>query len=147
MRLRLIVVAAALLGVLGSASTGSTLLVDDDTDGCQAFMPYSWTELAPGGSWTAVVDLRECASADIGWFRYYGFISGNKHFDGLRVGDGIVLSAEDMSTRAVYTFSATAPKTQIMIMVPASQPTQFRLTAVNTSKKTKNVRMTWRAVN
>ena len=142
MKFRLLMAAVVLVGMVGSAGA-EEMLIAPDTDGCQLYAPYVWVTIPGGDKWTVTVDLSRCPIGDLGWFRFYGHITQGHKFDALRVGDRIVLEAKVRSSNAVYTFNPTARRTQIMIQMPVDEQTFVELTATNTSKKAKKVRITW----
>jgi len=143
MKFRLFVVAVALVAAVASANAAETLLTNPTDDGCELYMPYVWIDLAPGQTWSVDVNLSQCSTLDLGWFRYYGHDATNRQFDTLRVRDGIVLKTQDMTTKESCTPTATQGKEEVYCMVEVDQPTRIHLTATNTSNKTKHVRMTW----
>ena len=145
MRFISLVLAVVLSGFVGSAMAQETFS-QPDTDGCQTYMPYVWTELAPGARWEATVDLGSCTSADLGSFLYYGYIASKTSADVVRSNDTMELTVQNLSTGQVY--SSTAPKnTPVYLSVTVDQPAQLRLTAENTGRKLCKIRLTWKKVS
>lgn len=142
MKYRALVAVAAFLAAIGTAGAAD-MLIATDTSGCQTYAPYAWVELARGQTWSAEVDLTQCSSEELGWFWVYGHITTGRQSDALKLKHRIVVTAEDMSSKVVYAFSAKSPKSQIMIMTPIAGATKVRLTATNTSNKKKKIRLTW----
>lgn len=139
-----LVLAVVFSAFVGSAMAQETFFAPD-TDGCQTYMPYVWTDLAPGAKWQATVDLSHCTSTDLGSFLYYGYIASNTSADVVKKMDGMDLTVQNLSTGQVY--SSTAPKnTPEYLFVQVDQPAQFRLTAANTGRKVCKVRFTWTTV-
>ena len=147
MRLRAVVAVLVLAAAVGSASAQQqqTMLNGTDASGCQIYAPYAWVELAPGQKWTTTVDLSNCSASDLGgWFRYYGHLGGNNSIGTLKFKDGVALSAVNLQTQDQF-LPATAggPKDEEYVLLRVENPAVFQLTALNTSKQTVKVRMTW----
>lgn len=142
-----VVVLAAAVGSAGAQQQQTTMLIAPDTDGCQLIAPYSWIELDPGQKWTQTIDLSGCQASDLGWFRYYGHLGTNSSCDPLRTKDGVVLKAMDIRTQAVYQHTAVSgPKAEEFVLMQVTGPTQFQVSAENTSRQRVKVRMTWAAL-
>jgi hypothetical protein len=142
MKYRLLIAVVALLAAVGSAGAAETLTAPD-TDGCQLYMPYVWTKLGPGQTWSVVVELSQCPETDLGWFRFYGHINQGKRFRTIKVSDGITLSVRDMGTSQVFTHSVSGRKSEEYVLMQVDDSTRILLTATNETNKTKKVRMTW----
>ena len=142
-----VAVLAAAVGSAGAQEQQTTLLIAPNTSGCVTLAPYSWIELAPGQKWTQTVDLSTCTASDLGWFRYYGFLGTNNSCNNLQVKDGVVLSAVNLRTQALYSAMAVSgPKAEEFVLTQITEPTQIQLTAENTSRQRVKVRMTWTAM-
>lgn len=142
MKYRALVAVVAFFAAIGSVGAAETLTAAD-TDGCQLYMPYVWTELEAGQTWSVVVDLSQCPDIDLGWFRYYGHITSGKKFGTIKVNDRITLSVEDMSTSQVFTHSVDGRKSEEYCLMEVDKKTRLRLSATNETHKKKKVRMTW----
>jgi len=142
MKYRVLVAVVAFLAAAGTAGAAETLTAPD-TDGCQLYMPYVWTELAPGQTWSVEVDLSQCPESDFGMFRYYGHITQGKKTGTIKVSDGITLVVEDTSTAREVARNEDGRKSEEYVLMPVDSPTRLRLTATNETNKKKKVRMTW----
>jgi len=115
-----------------------------DLDGCQTLMSYIWVNIAPGETWQATVDLRNCASTDLGLFMYYGYIASPNKSTVIRSGDGVLLTIADISSGDLT--SSKGIRGNLYLPIEIHQPTQILLTAENTGHKTVNIRLTWKLV-
>ena len=118
-------------------------LTQPDTDGCQTYMPYVWIELAPDEQWQTTVDMTQCAAGDLGLFTYYGYIAGNSWSRDILTRDGIELTVHDIVTGQSYAVTSNSNNASQRVFLTVIAPTQYLLTATNTSNRTKKVRMTW----
>ena len=142
-----VAVLAAAVGSVGAQEQQTTLLIAPNTSGCQTLAPYSWIELAPGQKWTQTIDLSACKASDLGWFRYYGHLGTNNSCNALQVKDGVVLTAVNLRSQAQYLpMAVSGPKAEEFVLLQVTEPTQFQLTAENTSRQHLKVRMTWTAM-
>jgi hypothetical protein len=144
MKLRAWIAVVVLAGAVGSArAQEASMLIGPNADGCQLYAPYTWVELDPGQKWTTTVNLGGCSSSDLGWFRYYGHLGTNNSCNTLKVKDGVVLKATNLSTQALSLPAAGSPKDEEYVLLQVADPTQLQLTAENTSRQRVKVRMTW----
>ena len=145
MKLRALFAVVVLAAAVRSAAAQEAMLTAADTTGCQLYAPYAWVELAPGQKWTTTVNLAQCSPSDLGgWFRFYGHLGTNSSCDTLKVKDGVVLKAMNLADQVQYAPATTAtPKDEEYVLLRVDDPTQFQLTAENTSRQRVKVRMTW----
>src|SRR5512142_2627078 len=107
MRIRSLVLVAALCGLAVPALAQQATLTSSPSTGCDTYVPYAWTTLAPGAKWETTVNLLNCTSADLGWFRFYGWMTKGKNNDTLRGQDGIVLTVTNLATGQSVTCDAS----------------------------------------
>jgi hypothetical protein len=144
MKLRALIAVVVLAAAARTAAAQEAMLTTADTTGCQLYAPYAWVELGPGQKWTTTVNLAGCSPSDLGWFRFYGHLGTNNSCDTLKVKDGVVLSAMNLADQVQFAAAtAASPKDEEYVLLRVDDPTQFQVTAVNTSRQRVKVRMTW----
>ena len=130
-----------LIAFVGLALAQNQEMFIEDNDGCQELAPFVWTELAPGEMWQATVDLSQCTSDELGWFRYYGYIARRTRANTLTKRDNIVLGVFDLGTGQSYGFTDTKGKDRY-IRMEMLQPTRLLLSAQNLGRKNAKIRLT-----
>jgi len=135
------VLGLALLG-LASPLAAQETLTDPGPIGCDSLKTFAWTSLAPGAKWEGTVDLSQCPSAQLGWYRYYGWMVKGKNNDTLKGQDGVVLSVRNPLTGEAFTSDA-AGKSEAYLMIQVGQPARLQVSATNTGKQTMRISLTW----
>jgi hypothetical protein len=110
--------------------------------GCDYRASTFWADLAPGEGFSFELDLTACTTDMLGYYMLYGYLGTKSGVDRLEVGDGVVLTVEDLATNEVYT-GGVDRKQDERVVLKIDGPTWLELSAENTSGKTVTIRLNW----